>query len=68
MRRRRNMYQMKEQDKTPEQERNKMETSFLPDTEFKTLAIKMLNELSKNFNKEIENIKKETENIKSQSK
>ena len=39
-----------------------METSNLPDAEFKTLVIKMLNELrgrvdelSENFNKEIEN-------------
>ena len=41
-----------------------METSNLPDAEFKTLVIRMLNELrgrvdelSENFNKEIENIK-----------
>ena len=34
-----------------------METSNLPDAEFKTLVIKMLNDLSENFNKEIRNIK-----------
>ena len=65
------MSQMKEQDKTPEKELNKMETSNLPDAEFKTLVIKMLSELrgkseelSETFNKEIGNIKMEIENIK----
>ena len=45
-----------------------MESSNLTDAEFKTLVIKMLNELrsrvdelSENFNKEIENIKLEVE-------
>ena len=49
MRRQRNMAQMKEQNKTPEKELNKMETNNLSDAEFKTLVIKMLNELSENF-------------------
>ena len=48
MRRQRNMDQMKEENKTPEKELNKMETSNL--LELKRLVIKMLNELSKNFN------------------
>ena len=62
MRRHRNMPQLKEQNKTPEKELNKMETSNIPDSEFKTLVIKMLNELrrrvgelSENFNKGIGN-------------
>ena len=61
MRRQRNMSQMREQSKTPERELQKMETSNLLDVEFKTLVIKMLNELwrinalNKNFNKEIGN-------------
>ena len=42
------MDQMKEENKTPEKELNKMETSNL--LELKILVIKMLNELSKNFN------------------
>ena len=57
------MDQMKEQNKTPEKELNEIETSNLLGVEFKTLVIKMLNELrervdelSKNFNKEIGNI------------
>ena len=60
MRRQRNMAQMKEQIKTSERELNKIETSALPDAEFKTLVIRMLNELKgradelcENFNKEI---------------
>ena len=44
------MTQMKEQNKTPEKEWNKMETSNLLDAEFKTLVIRMLNELSENLN------------------
>ena len=51
-----------------------MEASNLPDAEFKTLIIKILNklrervdELSENFNKDIENTKKEMENIKESS-
>ena len=71
MRRQRNRAQMKEQDKTLEKELRKMETRNLPDAEFKTLVIKMLNELrgridnlSENFNKEVRNIKMEIESIK----
>ena len=50
MRRQRNMVQMKEQNKTPEKELNKMEISNLSNTEFKTLVIRMLKELSKDLN------------------
>ena len=39
------MAQMKEQNKTPEKELNKMEISNLSDAEFKTLGIRMLKEL-----------------------
>ena len=60
MGRRRNMSHMKEQNKAPEKELNKMETSNVPDAEFKTLIIRMLSdlkgrieELSEKFNKEI---------------
>ena len=50
MQRQRNMSQMKEQEKYPERELNKMETRKLPDTEFKTMVIRMLKELNENFN------------------
>ena len=51
MRRQRNMAQVKEQIKTPEKERNKMEISNLSDAEFKTLVIRMLKELSEDLNR-----------------
>ena len=60
MERQRNISHIKKQNKAPEKKSNKMETSNLPDAEFKTLVIKMLkelrgrvNEFSENFNKEI---------------
>ena len=50
MRRQRNRAQMKEQNKTPEKELNKLEISNITDTEFKTLVIKMLKDLTGYFN------------------
>ena len=44
------MAQMKEQIKAPEKELNNMEISNLSDTEFKTLVIRMLKELSEDLN------------------
>ena len=41
---------MKEQIKTPETELNEMEISNLSDSEFKTLVIRMLKELSEDLN------------------
>ena len=46
MRRQRNMAQIKEQMETPEKELNEMKISNLSDAEFKTLVIRMLEELS----------------------
>ena len=62
MRRQRNMAQMKEHIKTPEKEVNKMETSKLPDAEFKTLVVRMLKELNENLNgiKKIQSEMKDT--------
>ena len=60
MRRQRNMAQMKEQNKTPQKEINKMETSNVLDAEFKTLVIRMLSDFTENFN----SIKKGMETIK----
>ena len=51
------MSQMKEQNKTPENELNKMETSNLPDAEFKTLLIGVLNNLKGKVN-EVRTLKK----------
>ena len=55
MRRQRNTAQVKEQNKTPEKELNEMEIVNPSDTEFKTLAIRMLRELIEYSN----NIKEE---------
>ena len=49
MRRQRTMAQTKEQIKTPEKELDKMEISNLSDAEFKTLVIRMLQELTRYF-------------------
>ena len=46
MRRQRNMAQMKEHNKNPEKELNKMLISNLSDVEFKTLVIRKLKEFS----------------------
>ena len=53
---------MKEQNKTPEKELNKMETSNLSDAEFKTLVIRMLKEGSGDLNsiKKIQSEMKDT--------
>ena len=50
MGRQRNMAQIKEQNKTSEEELNKMEISNLSDSEFKSLVIRMLKELSEDPN------------------
>ena len=60
MGRQRNMSQMEEQEKSLEKDLNEMEASKLPDAEFKTMDISMLDELSENFN----SIKKDTGTIK----
>ena len=44
------MTQMKEQNKTPGKELNKMERANLSDAEFKTLVIRMLNQLTEYSN------------------
>ena len=44
------MGQMKEHNKPPEKELNKMDTNNLSDAEFKTLVIWMLKELSEDLN------------------
>ena len=53
-----NMSQVKEQNKTQRKKLNKLETHNLADAEFSTLIIGTINDLNKNFNKEMKNIKK----------
>ena len=64
MGRQRNRSQMKEQNKAPEKEFTKMETSNLPDAEFKPLTVKILKKLRRRVNKFSGNFNKETEYIK----
>ena len=67
MRQQRNMFQAKEQDKTPGKELNEVAISNLPKKEFRVMIIKMIKVLRRRmdawseklevFNKEVENIK-----------
>ena len=73
MKRQRTMYQMKEQDKTPEKQLNELEIGNLPKTEFRIMIVKMIQHLGKRmeakinkmqgmFNKDLEELKnKQTE-------
>lgn len=62
MERQRNMSRMKEWNKAPGKELNKLETSKLPYAEFEMLLLTMLYDLSENFSKVMGNIKMLTEN------
>ena len=67
------MYQMKEQDKTPEKQLNEVEIGNLPEREFRIMIVKMIQDLGKRmeakiekmqemFNKDLEELKnKQTE-------
>ena len=48
------MYQMKEQDKTPEKQRNEVETGNLPEKEFRIMLVKMIQDLGKRMKAKIE--------------
>ena len=47
MKRQRAMYQMKEQDKTPEKQLNEVEIGNLPEKEFRIMTVKMIQDLGK---------------------
>ena len=64
MGRQRHMPQMKEQEKPPEEELNKMEAEKIADTEFKTMFTRMLKNLSEKIYSLIENLNIETISIK----
>ena len=73
MKRQMAMYQMKEQDKTPEKQLNEVEIGNLPEKEFRIMIVKMIRDLGKRleakiwkmqemFNKDLEELKnKQTE-------
>ena len=69
MKRQRAMYQMKEQDKTPEKQLNEMEIGNLTGKELRIMIVKMIQDLGKRmevknekmqemFNKDLEELKK----------
>ena len=64
----RNMFQMKEQDKTPEEELSQVEIGNLPKKEFRIVIIKMIQELRRRMDAQCEKLQegfsKELENIK----
>ena len=47
MKRKRAMYQMKEQNKTPEKELNEGQIGNLPEKEFRIMIVKMIQDLGK---------------------
>ena len=73
MKRQKAMYQMKEQDKTPEKQLNELEIGNFPEKEFRIMIVKMIQDLGKRmeaknkkkqemFNKDLEELKnKQTE-------
>ena len=48
------MYQMKEQDKTPEKHLNEVEIGNLPEKEFRIMVVKMIQDLRKRTEAKIE--------------
>ena len=56
MKRQRTMYQMKEQDKTPEKQLNEVEKGNLPEKEFRIMIVKMIQDLRKRMEAKIEKL------------
>ena len=54
MKRQRALYQMKEQDKTPEKQLNEVEIGNLPEKEFRIMIVKMIQHLGKRMEAKIE--------------
>ena len=54
MKRQRTLYQMKEQDKTPEKQLNEVEIGNLPEKEFRIMIVKMIQNLGKRMEAKIE--------------
>ena len=54
MKRQRVMYQMKEQDKSPEKQLNEVEIGKLPEKEFRIMIVKMIQDLGKRMEAKIE--------------
>ena len=65
MKRQRAMYQMKEQDKTPEKQLNEVEIGNLPEKEFRIMIVKMIQNLGNRMEKIQETYNKDLEELKS---
>ena len=53
MKRQKTIYQMKEQDKTPEKQLNEVEIGNLPEKEFRIMIVKMMQDLRKRMETKI---------------
>ena len=53
MKRQKAMYQIKEQDKTPEKQLNKVEIGNLPEKEFRIMIVKVIQDLGKRMEAKI---------------
>ena len=58
MKRQRAVYQMKEQDKTPEKQLNEVEIGNLPEKEFRIMIVKMIQDLEIEWRKRYRRCKK----------
>ena len=56
MKMKRAMYQMKEQDKTPETQLNEVEIGNLPEKEFKLMIMKIIQDLGKRMEATMEKV------------
>ena len=54
MKRQRAIYQMKEQDKTPENQLNEVEIGKIPEKQFRIMIVKMIQDLGKRMEAKIE--------------
>ena len=54
------MYQIKEQDKTPEKQLNEVEIGNLPDKEFRIMIVKMIQDLGKRMEAKIEKMQEKS--------
>ena len=58
MKRQKAMYQMKEQDKTPEKQLNEVEIGNLPEKEFRIMIVKMIQDVGKRMEAKIKKMQK----------
>ena len=56
MKKQRTMYQMKEQNKTPEKQLNEVDIGNLPEKEFRIMIVNMIQDLRKRMEAQIEKI------------